>query len=446
MSFASSFSDPDVFRALMNFFTAISKNGIASMIPYASYLICIFAIIDLCTSWYLYDGQMKFSVIISKIMKIGAFFVLVIHWGDIAGAIGKSFAYIGYIGGGHTAAEAAAIVGTDPGEKTIFNPSYVLSLGDQATTNISAAYQKTTGFSFGQTILYGICWVLVLVGFYFIALQLILTNIEFAIFTCLAIILLPFGCIKHTAFLSQRAISGVFSFGIKLMVVYFLLGIIASLGDAFGSDINIVKDEDGNTIYSFVIKQALAYITVGYLVWKLPTLVAGMMQGGQPSLGNDITPTTPINTLASTAGTVGAGIKNVRAASVAGGSGGSSAGSVNAAGAANQATAASGGGISGMIGAARNKISNTPILNRNATSNKMSQYKAQMSGKNLEGKTKLAGKMLALGAAQATVDTAKLAGKVGYGVTRALLGQTSVYRSYRGSLDSGSWHSQRNVE
>lgn len=446
MTFTSSFANDDIFYALMNFFMDISTKGIASMIPYASYLICIFAIIDLCTSWYLYDGQMKFSVMISKIMKIGAFFVLVIHWSDITGAISKSFSYIGYIGGGHSPTEAATLVdATEIERKSIFNPSYLIDMGNAAASNISDAYFKAGSFNFGQIILYGICWCLVIIGFYFIALQVLLTNIEFSIFTCLAIILLPFGCVKYTAFLSQRAISGVFSFGIKLMVVYFLLGIVASLGDSFGAAISTTKDNSGNVAYSSVLKQALAYITVGYLVWKLPTLVAGMMQGGTPSLGNDITPSTPLNTASSALGTAKSAIQNVRAASTAGGSssgnGASSGG--NAAGTVNQAAATSGGGISGMINTARNKINNTPILNRNATANKMSQYKAQMSGKTIGQKAKIASKMLALGAAQATVDSAKLGGKVGAGIGRAIWGQTSIYRSYRGSIDNGLWRSQR---
>lgn len=432
MTFSSSFTDGNIFAALMNFFMEISTKGIASMIPYASYLICIFAIIDLCTSWYLYDGQMKFSVMISKIIKIGAFFFLVIHWGDITAAISKSFSYIGYVGGGHSPTEAATLVNnTTVADKSIFNPSYIIDLGNSATSNISKAYMEAGSFNFGQIILYGICWCLVLIGFYFIALQVLLTNIEFSIFTCLAIILLPFGCVKYTAFLSQRAISGVFSFGIKLMVVYFLLGIVASLGDSFGSAISTTTDKNGSVAYSFVLKQALAYITVGYLVWKLPTLVAGMMQGGTPSLGNDITPSAPIAAGAAALGTTGAAIKNVRAAFEAGGDQNNGSSS-NAAGAANKAAAASSSDSGGIM-------SRTPILNRNATFGKIAQYKAQWSNKSLGGKAMLAGKILALAGAQATVDTAKVGGAVG----RAVFGQTGVYRSYRGSLDSGTWHSKR---
>lgn len=74
-----------------------------------------------------------------------------------------------------------------------------------------------------------------LVGYfsYFImSIQLLLTKIEFNIFAAIAVILLPFGALRYTSFLFQRAVSCVFSFGIKLMLCYFMLGIVERQSDA----------------------------------------------------------------------------------------------------------------------------------------------------------------------------------------------------------------------
>lgn len=458
----TAFTDKDILKSLMNFFTQISHNGIASMIPYASYLIWIFGIIDICTTWYLYDGQLKLSMIIGKIMKIGGLYVLVVHWADIAGAIGKSFAYVGYIAGGHTAAEASKMVTNNNPEKSYFNPSYVLQVCDEVTKNIVDGYARSTGLEFGQVIMYGVCWCLVTLGFYFITLQLILTNIEFAVFSCIAIILLPFGCVRFTAFLSNRAISGVFSFGIKMMVMYFLLGIVASLGDSFNTAIALsgaqAKDADGNEstalLYSFMLKQSLAYVTVGYLVWKLPTLVSSMMNPGTTSLGNSITPGTVAATAGAVVGTAAAAVTNsvkaVKAGSEAGAgddstgagstSGGSSTGggsSPDAVGEANKATTISESNtgdtssganpISVMYNQAKGKmqqvgnsvsntINKTPLLNRDATMNKIGQYQKEFATKDLAGKAGLTAKMLGVAGAQATIDTAKFATRIGAGV------------------------------
>lgn len=289
----TTFTGTSVLDDLMKFYLNISHNGIANMIPYGSFLIAVFGIIDLCTTWALYDGQLKMTMMIQKIFKIGCFVFMVTHWSYLVSIIGRSFSYIGYIAGNHTAAEASTLIGAHvDSEKTMFNPSYILQVCDEVTKPIWASFHETSAFTqFGALLMHLVALALVYVGFYFMVLQLILTNIEFAIFTCLAVILLPFGCLKYTSFLSQRAISGVFSFGIKLMVLYFLLGVISTIGDAFkqGAVLNSTSDKKAAVDYSFLLKQGLAYLTLGYLTWKIPGMAASMMNG-TPSLGDGITP------------------------------------------------------------------------------------------------------------------------------------------------------------
>ena len=291
----TSFSQDNIFDALMKFYLTISEHGIASLIPYSSYLIALFGIIDIATSWYLYDGSIKMTLIVQKVMKLGAFIFMVTHWSYLISIIGRSFSFIGYVAGGHTAQEALQIIGkcNDNSMATMFNPSYIMDQAGNVAKPVWEAYEKTSGFSFGRILMELICLALIYIGFYFMCLQLILTNIEFAIFTCLAIVLLPFGCIKYTSFLSQRAISGVFSFGIKLMVLYFLLGIIGSLGDAFKQEAATTPPDKNVDSYSYLLKQGLAYLSLGYLTWKIPGMAASMMNG-TPSLGDGVTPGTMI--------------------------------------------------------------------------------------------------------------------------------------------------------
>ena len=303
----TTFTDKNVLDSLMDFYLQISQTGIANMIPYGSFLIAVFGIIDLCTTWALYDGQLKMTMMIQKIFKIGCFVFMVTHWSYLVNIIGHSFSFIGYIAGNHNAQEAAAITGSGANnENTLFNPSYILTLCDKVTEPIWESFHNTSAFTqFGALLMHLIALALIYVGFYFMVLQLILTNIEFAIFTCLAVILLPFGCLKYTSFLSQNAISGVFSFGIKLMVLYFLLGIISTLGDAFkaGVTLNSTQDKKAAVDFSYLLKQGLAYLTLGYLTWKIPSMAASMMNG-RPSLGDGISPASIVTTPLKTAGAV----------------------------------------------------------------------------------------------------------------------------------------------
>ena len=369
----TSFSQGNIFDALMKFYMNIAHNGITAMIPYSSYLIMIFGIIDIATSWYLYEGSLKMTLMVQKIMKICAFIFMVTHWSYLVSIIGRSFSFIGYVAGGHSAQDAIKIVGNDSNNTaaTMFNPSFIFDQAGKVTEPIWKAYETTNAFTnFGRIIMILISLALVYLGFVFMCFQLILTNIEFAIFTCLAIVLLPFGCFKFTSFLSQRAISGVFSFGIKLMVLYFLLGVIGSIGDAFyGEAAMNPKNKENVDSYAFLLKQALAYLSLGYLTWKIPGMAASMMNG-TPSLGDGITPGNMIRApfaahrmagkavgavagfAGSQAAKMGAAYSAMQAASNAGAGGGGAAGGGSTAKAsiANQTGGGEAGGSGGAGG------------------------------------------------------------------------------------------------
>ena len=285
------FTNQGIFEGILGFYLKVAHNGVMSCIPYAEYLVAIFGIIDLATSWWLYDGEMKFNILIQKALKISFFYFLVINWYYLMKLISSSFGIIGYIAGGHDMTTAKQLINGATGVDKFLNPSTLIDMGDsqcQAVTNLIFH----GSLSIGGIFLALICWILIKLGFLFIALQVVLTNIEFAVFTVIAVILMPFGCLKYTNFLSQRSISGVFSFGIKLMVVYFLVGLIGSLADSLQSATAVVKDaKDFSTSISQIAKVAMAYFSVGYLTWKLPNMVQSMLNG-TPSLGNDITPKT----------------------------------------------------------------------------------------------------------------------------------------------------------
>ena len=145
----------------------------------------------------------------------------------------------------------------------------------------------------------------------FIALQVTITLLEYYMVTCLGVILLPFGLLRYTHFLYNKLIQGIFTFGIKLMVVYFIAGLGGKVLDDLGSVISkdnasadadrIVSavDEDipglitpemagmitgtgisANSVnFGDVLNFMLLFIIMGYLVWKIPSLVAAMISG-----------------------------------------------------------------------------------------------------------------------------------------------------------------------
>lgn len=267
------FASENFLDELLNFFEEHSVIGLLALQPHAFELVCVLAIIDFCTIWALYDGQMRLSLIISKVMKVGFFLLLIVNWPDINKAIVDSFQMAG-----------STAAGLDYSSGDWNTPSNILTMGFNTCTDILADFHKTSIIDNGgiaRLFMDLMAMIITIAAFFFISLQVLITKIEFCIFSSLGVILLPFGAIRFTSFLFQRVVSGVFAFGIKLMVMFFLLGLFNSVSDTL---INIPvpgETDDGN--FAAMLKIALSYATLAFLVWKLPNIAASMMNG-QPSM------------------------------------------------------------------------------------------------------------------------------------------------------------------
>ena len=255
--------------ALLGFFAASSTAGFQHLLPYAAELLISLAIIDIATTWTLYDGQFKLSQICTKIIKYGFFFFLLYNLPTMINMITTSFKIAGL-----TAA------GIDH-QTNFISPSALLDKGFSACGNVWESY-SVTNTPAGTIIVTIIAMALTLGAFFFIALQVLLTQIELYIFAGLAVILVPFGALGYTSFLFQRVVSAVFSFSVKLMVMYFIVGLVnANIGDvsnflATGQDANGAAQA---STLSVMIKHSLSMLTLGLIVWKVPELAANIMSG-----------------------------------------------------------------------------------------------------------------------------------------------------------------------
>lgn len=255
--------------SLLNFFSASSNAGFQHLLPYAAELLISLAIIDIATTWTLYDGRFKLSQICTKIIKYGFFFFLVYNLPYMISMISNSFKIAGL---------TAAGIDT---QADFITPSGLLDKGFSACGNVWESY-SVMNTPMGTIIVTIIAMALTLGAFFFIALQVLLTQIELYIFAALAVILVPFGALGYTSFLFQRVVSAVFSFSVKLMVMYFIVGLVnANIGDvsnflATGQDASGASQA---STLSVMIKHSLSMLTLGLIVWKVPELAANIMNG-----------------------------------------------------------------------------------------------------------------------------------------------------------------------
>lgn len=117
--------------------------------------------------------------------------------------------------------------------------------------------------------------IITMLAFATLAISVTVTWIEYFLLTTLALILIPFGVFRHTAFLAERAFALAISFGVKIMVMATVIGIATPL--LFNLS---VPEAPSFWDMSFVM---LASLTVAVLAIHAPGLAAGIL-AGSPSL------------------------------------------------------------------------------------------------------------------------------------------------------------------
>jgi type IV secretion system protein TrbL len=112
----------------------------------------------------------------------------------------------------------------------------------------------------------------ILIAFVILAVEIVVTIIEFHIVTLVAFVTVPFGVLTQTSFMSERAIGYVVSVGIKLMA----LAIVVSLGTTVFDNYTVSSDpgigEDVGLLLAAVVMVMLAL--------KIPSIAAALISGG----------------------------------------------------------------------------------------------------------------------------------------------------------------------
>lgn len=294
---------------LLDTFRNASVTGMVNLKPAALGLVTVLGILDVTAMWGLYFGEMRVREIMGKVIKIGFFVILILNWGPITTAVEDTFVKVGQIASAHqTATKPSSIMveGTKKMYRLWNNTIYDIPMSDTAKSSDNIPYYDSNGnlnkdatkmveadkkanaptnpFSgLGESIaaipgriIKIILALAIFIAFAFIALNVLLCFVEFYLTTALSIILLPFGVNSHTSFISQKALGAVVNFGVKLMIMIFLLGLMSTMI----SKMDAITNDDYGKLFEAVL-QACMY---AFLIWKLPSLISGMLSG-TPSMG-----------------------------------------------------------------------------------------------------------------------------------------------------------------
>lgn len=294
------------FSSILTYFKNHLVAGGKNLMPIAISLSLLLMTIQIATTWTLYEGQLRMFELIKEVIRFSFILFLIYNFKYLADTFIEGWMYFGGIASGiFTYASDAKAIAQAP----YYDPSRLVDMG---WVCISQVFAKGTSLAHPiNSLLILVCGIVAYIGVVFIALQVTITLLEYYMVTCLGVILLPFGLLRYTHFLYNKLIQGIFTFGIKLMVVYFIAGlggkVLIDLGTAVSennaSDTAARVMEAGNrdieglitpemagmitgtgisansVNFGHVLNFMLLFIIMGYLVWKIPSLVAGMISG-----------------------------------------------------------------------------------------------------------------------------------------------------------------------
>jgi type IV secretion system protein TrbL len=291
--------------------------------PFANTLFGLLAVIEFAWSAAVMllekaDMQSWTAALIRKMMWIGAFYALLVYGRTWIPAIISSFEQVG-----QTASGSGPLSPSD-----VFVRGLNLGGALMASATSSAFFTNT-----GVCLALVFAAVLTVLSFVAITIQFIVAMVESYIIVAAGAIFLGFGGSRWTAPYVERYIGLGVAVGVKIMLLYLLIG--------SGMDLSLTWMDAAQTIGTAPKPAMSAFEIMGaalifmMLSWQIPKLFAAVL-GGSPALsGGD---------LVATGGVVAAGAMAVGGLTLAAVGG--------AAGAAGGAGAASGGGSASGAGAA----------------------------------------------------------------------------------------------
>ncbi len=210
--------------------------------------------------------------LIRKVLYVGAFAFIITNFNALSSVLFRSFANLGLLATGSTLSI------TD-----FLHPGRLAKVGVDAASPLLTQVGVLSGFpdlflNLDTILVLLLAWLIVIVSFFVLSVQLFVTLIEFKLVTLTGFVLIPFALWNKTAFLAERVLGAVVSAGIKVLV----LAVIAGIGAGIFSRFNLPP----GTVPS--ISNALALMLASLSLLGLGIFGSGIATGlisGAPQLG-----------------------------------------------------------------------------------------------------------------------------------------------------------------
>lgn len=263
--------DPSAVNSFLDQFLAVADSGFGLIQGDVTYVLNALIIISITLAgvqWAL-ANEAPMAPIFRKVLFVGLFAFLINNWNALATAINQSGAMLGLRAGGSALTMAE-----------LHNPGRVGQIGTELFGRTAALAEGMNVFTdaFAMATIW-VAAVLVMLGFFLLALQLFVSLIAFKLGSLAAFVALPWGVFNGTSWVAERPLGWVAGCAIRLFVLAFVASVSIGFVDTLPATFTL--DAGG------VLNVFLFGLTVLALAWFAPMLASEVVQG-QPNLsGSD---------------------------------------------------------------------------------------------------------------------------------------------------------------
>ncbi|TEC02097.1 P-type conjugative transfer protein TrbL [Pseudomonas aeruginosa] len=217
------------------------------------------------------QGEDVIAKLLRKVLYVGAFAYIIGNFNWLAGIVFRSFAGLGL-----TATGSAITM------ENFLQPGRLAKTGIDAGAPILEQIGDMAGFpevfvNIDPIAVMFLAWLVVILCFFVLAVQLFITLIEFKLTTLAGFVLVPFALWNKTSFLAEKVLGNVVSSGVKVLV----LAVIVGIGSGLFAEFQTVPDEPSIDHALVVMLASLALLALGIFG---PGIATGLVSGA-PQLG-----------------------------------------------------------------------------------------------------------------------------------------------------------------
>lgn len=269
-------NDTGVINNFLSVFTSYIDSGFGLVGGEVGFLSTTLIVIDVTIAglfWAWGADEDALQRLVKKTLYIGTFAFIIGNFSTLANILFQSFAGLGLKASGGTLS-----IGD------FMQPGTIAATGLDAAKPLLDDAGELMGFTsfFANFVLIAVlllAWVIVVLSFFILSVQVFVTLIEFKLVTLAGFVLLPFAFFGRTAFMAEKVLGHIVSTGIKVLT----LAVITGIGTTLFSQFTAAGLGTAPTAEQ-VMSIALAALALLGLSIFGPGIANGIVAGG-PALG-----------------------------------------------------------------------------------------------------------------------------------------------------------------